>query len=269
MLLLRRAQEAAEEEARRVRAAAEAAAEKLRLQQAEQQRKQRAAEEQRKKAAAAPPPEKEKRQENSKAFVIEEAWQYCKCGGFVFQAAPKPTQTSSQPASEGAAATKKSPSTKVAPWLAAAAVPPREKSLKEIQEEEERQLRAEQAEQARLRKEQQEAINIQSSGTWSNASQRLQWSQPPQTTVAKAPAAKPAWGGAGVEPPKVIQSVISTIIMHMTQSSPYWDGPSLQAANKVQNNAPKKPAEKTSTTKTSNAKSSSNMLVNEKASYTI
>ncbi|EYC17752.1 hypothetical protein Y032_0029g1850 [Ancylostoma ceylanicum] len=238
----RRAQEAAEEEARRVRAAAEAAAEKLRLQQAEQQRKQRAAEEQRKKAAAAPPPEKEKRQENSKAFVIEEAW----------QAAPKPTQTSSQPASEGAAATKKSPSTKVAPWLAAAAVPPREKSLKEIQEEEERQLRAEQAEQARLRKEQQEAINIQSSGTWSNASQRLQWSQPPQTTVAKAPAAKPAWGGAGVEPPK-------------TQSSPYWDGPSLQAANKVQNNAPKKPAEKTSTTKTSNAKSSSNMLVNEKA----
>ncbi|CAJ0607334.1 unnamed protein product [Cylicocyclus nassatus] len=223
----RRAREAAEEEARRAKAAAEAAAEKLR-QHAEQQKKQRAAEEQRKKAANVAPPEKEKRPENTKAFEIEETW----------QAAPKPTHE------------KKSPPTKAAPWVAAAAVPPKEKSLKEIQEEEERQLRAEQAEQARLRKEHQEAVNLQSSGTWSSASQRLQWNQPPQQTAAKAPA-KPAWGGAGVEPPKA-------------NSSPFWDGPSLQAANKTQNAQPKKSAEKT-VTKTNNAKSANNMLVNEKA----
>ncbi|VDM73012.1 unnamed protein product [Strongylus vulgaris] len=105
------------------------------------------------------------------------------------QAAPKPSHTAEN-------AVKKSPSTKVAPWIAAAAVPPKEKSLKEIQEEEERQLRAEQAEQARLRKEHQESVNLQSSGTWSSASQRLQWNQPPQQPVVTKATTKPAWGGA-------------------------------------------------------------------------
>ncbi|KAK6735093.1 hypothetical protein RB195_018345 [Necator americanus] len=234
----RRAQQAAEEEACRLRAAAELAAEKIRLQQAEQQRKQRAVEEQRKKAAAGPAQEKEKRQDNAKAFEIEETW----------QAASKPVQSGV----DSVTATKKSPSTKAAPWLAAVAAPPKEKSLKEIQEEEERQLRAEQAEQARLRKEQ-EIVSIQSSGTWSNASQRLQWNQPPQTIVTKAPATKPAWGGAGVEPLKAT-------------SSPYWDGPSLQAANKV-HNAPsnKLASEKSPSTKSSSVKAGSNALVNEKA----
>ncbi|KAK5983870.1 GYF domain-containing protein, partial [Trichostrongylus colubriformis] len=231
----RQAKEAAEEEARRARAAAEAAAEKAR-QQAEAQKKQRAAEENRKNAASQSTALKEKRQESAKSFEIEETW----------QAAPKP---SPQQAVDGGA--KKSATTKVAPWVTAAAIPPaREKTLKEIQEEEERQLRAEQAQQARLRKEQ-ETANIQSSTTWSNASQRLQWNQPAQQSPAAkaATVVKPAWGGAGVESQKAA-------------SSPLWDGPPLQAVNKA-------PAAKKSVEKASNAKpaskSGNNALANEKA----
>nr|CDJ92445.1 GYF domain containing protein [Haemonchus contortus] len=236
----RRAKEAAEEEARRAREAAEAAAlEKARLQQqAENQRKQKAAEDNRRNVAAQEKAEKEKRQEPAKSFEIEEVW----------QAAPKP---SSQHAGESGA--KKTSTTKVAPWVAASAVQPvKEKTLKEIQEEEERQLRAEQAQQARLRKEH-ETVNLQASATWSNASQRLQWNQPAQQSPAAktATVAKPAWGGAGVEPPKAT-------------SSPFWDSPPLQTANKPANNSAKK-AEKGSNAKSSASKGGSNALANEKA----
>ncbi|KAK6039570.1 hypothetical protein COOONC_22925, partial [Cooperia oncophora] len=166
-------------------------------------------------------------------------------------AAPKP---SSQPAADGGNVAKKSNTTKVAPWVAASAVAPaKEKTLKEIQEEEERQLRAEQEQQARLRKEQ-ETVNIQSNATWSNASQRLQWNQPVQQSPAAktATVVKPAWGGAGVEPQKAT-------------SSPFWDSPPLQTANKAPANAGKKSAaEKSSNSKSSASKSGTNALANEK-----
>ncbi|WKX97598.1 hypothetical protein Q1695_013342 [Nippostrongylus brasiliensis] len=235
----RRAKEAAEEAARNARAAAEAAAEKLRQQQAELQKKRKAAEEHNRKLAAAQAAA-EKEKTANKTFEIEEAW----------QAAPKPvlsTQTSNDGSGQAA---KKSSASKVAPWsAAAAAAPPKEKSLKEIQEEEERQLRAEQAQQARLRKEQ-ETVNLHASGTWSNASQRIQWNQAAQTApaVVKPANAKPAWGGAGVEPQK-------------TATSPFWDGPPLQAANKV---APAESAKKTAN-KGAAAKTEAKTIANEKA----
>lgn len=234
----RRAKEAAEEEARRARAAAEAAAEKARLQQAELQRKQRVAEEANRKASQ-PSSERDKRQESAKAFEIEEAW----------QVAPKPPQNTDN--GSGTTAAKKSGTTKVAPWLGAAAVvQTKEKSLKEIQEEEERQLRAEQAQQARLRKEQ-ESVSLQSSGTWSNASQRLQWSQSAQQSPpTKTAAAKSAWGGGSAETQKA------------ATSSPLWDSPPLQAANKVAANPAKKPAAEKSSKSTKNG---SNTIANEKA----
>lgn len=119
--------------------------------------------------------------------------------------------------------------------------------------EEERHLRAEKEQHARLRKEQ-ESVNLQSSGTWSNASQRLQWNQPlQQNSAVKTPIVKPAWGGACSEPQK-------------TASTPLWDGPSLLTANKVVSNAAKKaPTEKTSNSKSASVKTSSNDSANEKA----
>ncbi|KAK6029418.1 GYF domain protein [Ostertagia ostertagi] len=236
----RELKESAEETKARLEMERLALAEKARQIEEERLAKiEKAAEEARKNAAAQA--EKEKRQESAKSFEIEEVW----------QAAPKPSQAGA----DGGSATKKSSTTKVAPWVAASAVlPAKEKTLKEIQEEEERQLRAEQAQQARLRKEQ-ETINLQASATWSNASQRLQWSQPAQQSPAAKTAAvvKPAWGGAGVEPQKAA-------------SSPFWDGPPLQTANKAPSNPSKKSsAEKVSNTKSSASKSGTNALANEKA----
>uniref|UniRef100_A0A1I7XPA0 Intraflagellar transport protein 74 homolog n=1 Tax=Heterorhabditis bacteriophora TaxID=37862 RepID=A0A1I7XPA0_HETBA len=229
----KRAEEAAEKERNRLRAAAEAAAEKIRQHQAEAQKKQELIDEElRKKAAAA---EREKRKQESTKFEIEQVW----------ESASKPKFTSSSTTDDDAGwqtTTKKSTSKGyiiirrilwfsrmflttilylVAPWSASAVGVPREKTLKEIQEEEEKQMKAEQAEQARLKKEQQldSSMTLQSSGTWSNASQRIQWNQP-QVTIVKSTVGKPAWGGAGVEPPKAT-------------TSPFWDGPSLQAANKI------------------------------------
>ncbi|KAJ1370042.1 hypothetical protein KIN20_031674 [Parelaphostrongylus tenuis] len=227
------AKELAEEEARRLAAAK---AEKIRQQQADQQRKQRITEDSaRKTTPAASSNEKEKHRDSAKTFEVEEAW----------QSVSKSSQTASQ---------KVINPTKVAPWSAASSLAPtKEKSLKEIQEEEERLLRAEQAKQARLRKEQ-ESASLQSSGTWSNASQHLQWNQPAQQSSAIKTSTKPAWGGAGVE-------------QHKASSSPLFDGPSLQAANKVPSALPKKTA--TASGKLNNkatpVNNSTNLLASEKA----
>ncbi|VDM52827.1 unnamed protein product [Angiostrongylus costaricensis] len=143
----RRANECAEEEARRLAAAN---AEKIRIQQAELHRKQRIAEDSVRKSTVAQSSslnEKGKSQDSAKTFEIEEVW----------QPAPKPSQTTVQSTEQSSVAspqTLRSSSTKVAPWLSASSIAPmKEKSLKEIQEEEERLLRAEQTQQARLRKE--------------------------------------------------------------------------------------------------------------------
>uniref|UniRef100_A0A0K0D5I6 PWI domain-containing protein n=1 Tax=Angiostrongylus cantonensis TaxID=6313 RepID=A0A0K0D5I6_ANGCA len=141
------ANECAEEEARRLAAAN---AEKIRNQQAEIHRKQRIAEENARKSTVAQSSslnEKGKSQDSARTFEIEEVW----------QPAPKPSQTAVQSTEQSSVAspeTLKSNSTKVAPWSSASSIAPmKEKSLKEIQEEEEQLLRAEQAQQARLRKE--------------------------------------------------------------------------------------------------------------------
>ncbi|KJH43574.1 GYF domain protein [Dictyocaulus viviparus] len=244
----RQTKESAEEEARHFCAVN---SEKLRTQQAEQQRKQRTAgENSRKNAAAQSANEKGKRSESVKTFEIEEAW----------QVAPKSSQTAVHNSIEGTAASPplplKSNSTKVAPWSAASAITPvKEKSLKEIQEEEERILRAEQAQQVRLRKEQ-ESVNLQSSGTWSNASQRLQWNQPPQQTAAVKTNVKPAWGAVNAEQQK-------------TSCASIWDGPSLQAANKALSSPPKKGAvsSEKSSAKSNPVKASTDSLANEKLAF--
>ncbi|CAI4233003.1 unnamed protein product [Auanema sp. JU1783] len=103
---------------------------------------------------------------------------------------------------------------KVAAWITPSSGSKTEKTLKEIQEEEERLMKLELEEKARKREET-VAANIQSSGTWSNVTQRLNWNQPAKTNSSKV-----AWGGAGVDAPSSSPSI-------------NWDGPTLQAANKA------------------------------------
>ncbi|VDD89795.1 unnamed protein product [Enterobius vermicularis] len=118
--------------------------------------------------------------------------------------------------------------TKVAPWQASGegsftAGGKKEKSLLEIQQEEERQLLAE-------RKQKQEGPNsgrsgatgsVTSGGVWAASPQKLSWSQHTQLNrQASSPTTKTvAWGGAGLH-----QETRPVSLM--------FDGPSLESSNK-------------------------------------
>lgn len=123
---------------------------------------------------------------------------------------------------------------------------------------------------------QQESVSLQSSGTWSNASQRLQWSQSAQQSPpTKTAAAKSAWGGGSAETQKVrelpneqlsssklfLPLIVNNGSFKAATSSPLWDSPPLQAANKVAANPAKKPAAEKSSKSTKNG---SNTIANEK-----
>ncbi|CAD6194446.1 unnamed protein product [Caenorhabditis auriculariae] len=201
---LRKAEEAAERERQRLEMEAELAAEKIR----QIELKKRAEEEKEAKKKAS---EVARKVEKSDSFEIEQAW----------ATAPKPRQattTLSEESQDGwqtISAAQKQQKAKQAPWAAkqseqAAA----EKTLREILAEEERQARIEQERLAKIKKEEPPVAS-----TWGNASQRLQWTPP--APVVKPASSKNPWAAA-----QAADSAKSYV-------SPFLDGPSLQAANKV------------------------------------
>ncbi|PAV83480.1 hypothetical protein WR25_00002 [Diploscapter pachys] len=223
--IIRKKQLAAQQETQRrtAEAAALAAAETEKERERERKRQQDKA-------------RREKEQREKPPFVLEEA----------FQPAQKPkilmpsTQTAVSAASMssvsdedawqtvGGNSKKSDKQAKVAPWAKVVAVQPEkrvgDKSLKEIQEEEERQIRAEVAERERMRKEEDEMQRAlkESLSFASVASSRQQQSSGSAWGKQSSGGGSSKWGAIGSE-----KSVLSS-----TNSNPLLDGPSLQAAVK-------------------------------------
>ncbi|CAB3404280.1 unnamed protein product [Caenorhabditis bovis] len=213
----KKAEDAAENERRRLKAEAESAAEKIK-QMSKKKAEEEAAKKKREQEIAAEQRHAAEIQTMKEAEVRISAEQKLK------QISP----TASDDSSGWTPVAKNQPvkHTKVAPWASGqkaeqVSQASAEKTLREIQLEEERQFKAEQERLAALRKDElAQQSSIASSGTWTGASTRLQWA------ANGSPASKPKgvspWGNSsGVQEPA------------RAYVSPLLDGPSLEAANKI------------------------------------